>query len=83
MLLTDVAMPGMTGPELTERLLPGRPDLRVLYMSAYLDESEVGAGAPDRGIVFLQKPFSPATLGRTVRAILDVPPGAARPARRG
>ena len=69
LLLTDVTMPGMKGPELVARLLPGWPQLRVLYMSGYNDEDlpVEGNGAP----ACLQKPFSAQTLARAVRAVLD------------
>jgi PAS domain S-box-containing protein len=69
LLLTDVTMPEMKGPELAQRLLSERPQTRVVFMSGYNDErlSDSGLGAP----LCLQKPFSPKTLGETVRAVLD------------
>jgi CheY-like chemotaxis protein len=69
LLLTDVTMPEMKGPELAQRLRAERPRTPVVFMSGYNDErlSDGGPGAP----LCLQKPFSPKTLGETVRAILD------------
>jgi CheY-like chemotaxis protein len=69
LLLTDVIMPGLSGPELSTRLTRSRPALRVLFMSGY---TEVGV-MPDSlaGAGFLQKPFSGATLLRQIRELLD------------
>jgi FixJ family two-component response regulator len=64
-------MPGGSGPELTTRLVERRPDLRVIYMSGYTDETIVHHGVLEPGIAFLQKPFSSETLGRKIREVLD------------
>jgi two-component system, cell cycle sensor histidine kinase and response regulator CckA len=69
-LLTDVVMPGASGPELTERLLARWPELRVIYMSGYTDEAIVQHGILHHGIAFLHKPFTAATLGRKIREVL-------------
>jgi PAS domain S-box-containing protein len=75
LLLTDVTMPRMKGPELASRLLPGRPQMRVIYMSGYNEEPLLGGeGAP----LCLQKPFSAQTLARAVRGVLDAAEGLAR-----
>jgi two-component system cell cycle sensor histidine kinase/response regulator CckA len=71
LLLTDVVMPGASGPELVRRLVERRPTLKVIYMSGYTDEAIVQHGVLDPGIVFLHKPFSSATLGRKIREVLD------------
>jgi two-component system cell cycle sensor histidine kinase/response regulator CckA len=71
MLLTDVVMPGMSGPELARGLVALRPQLRVLYVSGYPDEALPSAGALEADASFLQKPFTPETLARKIREVLD------------
>jgi two-component system cell cycle sensor histidine kinase/response regulator CckA len=75
LLLTDVVMPRMSGPELAAQLRTSHPELRVLYVSGYADTSRQLVGAP--GTAFLQKPFTPERLATSVRQLLDV----ATPAR--
>jgi CheY-like chemotaxis protein len=69
LLLSDVTMPEMKGPELAQRLRAERPATRVLFMSGYNDE-ELSDGGPESPLC-LQKPFSPNLLSETVRSILD------------
>ncbi len=71
LLLTDVVMPGASGPELSRRLLERRPGTPVLYVSGYTDAAMASHVALDAGASFLQKPFTPETLSRKVREILD------------
>ncbi len=71
LLITDVVMPGMSGPELVERLRQQAPKLRVLYTSGYLDHPNVGLGLKGAGDTLLQKPFSAASLLNKVRQIID------------
>lgn len=70
-LLTDIVMPGGSGPELTRRLIEQRPDLKVIYMSGYNEEAIVHHGVLDPAIVFLHKPFTAEMLGRKIREVLD------------
>jgi len=65
LLVTDMVMPEMGGPALARQILAGRPEMTVLYMSGYTDHT-LGDGS-----LFLQKPFTPETLARAVRAALD------------
>ncbi len=71
LLLTDVVMPQMSGPEVAEKLLTVRPGIKVLYMSGYPDHPVFDQGGVSREASFLAKPFSPNVLARKVREILD------------
>jgi two-component system, cell cycle sensor histidine kinase and response regulator CckA len=68
-VVSDVVMPGMSGPSLIELLLLTRPDLKVLYMSGYANDALVNHSVVERGFVFLQKPFAPLELVRNVREL--------------
>ena len=74
-LVSDVVMPGMGGPELAERLAPLHPELRVLHISGYADDAILRHGVSEGTTAFLQKPFTPEALVRKMREVLD----AARP----
>ena len=71
LLISDVVMPGMKGPELADRLRVFRPGVRVLLMSGYA--TDVVTPTDLKEATFLTKPFAPETLGKIVRQILDVP----------
>ncbi|MDR3726836.1 MAG: PAS domain S-box protein [Terracidiphilus sp.] len=73
LLVSDIIMPGLTGPEVVTQLLVTHPNLRVIFMSGYTDDllTRFGNFGPDT--VLLQKPFSPETLLATVRQVLDAP----------
>jgi DNA-binding NtrC family response regulator len=70
-------MPQMSGPELAKRLAVGRPEMRVLCMSGYTDDSIVRHGVLEAHFAFLQKPITPDTLTRKVREVLDAAAGPA------
>jgi CheY-like chemotaxis protein len=76
LVLTDIVMPGMSGGELMQQLLPMKPGMRVLYMSGYTKYTMVGHGVLESVNSFIWKPFSPATLLHKVREVLDGPPAA-------
>ena len=70
-LLTDVVMPGASGPELAGRLLEEQPSLRVVYMSGYTEDAIVQRGVLAPGVVFLHKPFTVETLDLKIREACD------------
>jgi two-component system, cell cycle sensor histidine kinase and response regulator CckA len=73
LLLTDVVMPGMSGPALAQRLVAQRPSLRVLYMSGYAEEAIERQGSLPAGGDLLEKPFTADQLARHVRAAIAGP----------
>jgi signal transduction histidine kinase/ActR/RegA family two-component response regulator len=77
LLVTDVVMPGMGGPEAADLLRRLRPALRILFMSGYADQAVTGHRILDPSVPYLQKPFTPEALARKVRDVLDAPPQAA------
>ncbi len=79
LLMTDVVMPGMTGPDLARSLLSLHPRLGLLYMSGYTADIIADHGVLDEGVHFLQKPFSARDLAARVREALDQDPVSADP----
>ncbi|RME46368.1 MAG: response regulator [Caldilineae bacterium] len=75
LLLTDVVMPGVDGKDLAGRLKEMYPDLPILFISGYSDETIVAHGLLDASAAFLQKPFTAPALAHKVRALLDGMPG--------
>jgi two-component system, cell cycle sensor histidine kinase and response regulator CckA len=71
LLLTDVVMPQMSGPELAKRLAGSRPSMKVLCMSGYTDDSIVRHGVLEAHFAYLQKPITPDVLAARVRDVLD------------
>ena len=72
-LLTDVVMPGVSGPELAKNLLSLRPALKVIYMSGYAGEYLDDEGVSAEGVALLQKPFTAAALEEKIRQVLHQP----------
>jgi PAS domain S-box-containing protein len=70
-LLTDVVMPGASGPKLTSELLQRQPALKIVYMSGYTEETIVEHGVVNPGIAFLHKPFTAESLARKIRDVLS------------
>ena len=71
LLLTDVVMPDMNGKELFEQVSEYFPGIKVLYMSGYTEEAIVNQGVLDRGVYYIQKPFTIATMTNKIREVLD------------
>ena len=70
LLITDVVMPGMSGPELASRITSRYPKAKVLFMSGYTDDAVIHNGALTAGLNYLQKPFTPNNLLKKVCEIL-------------
>jgi CheY-like chemotaxis protein len=71
LLVTDVAIPGLTGTGLVASLSKLRPGIPVLYMSGYSESAAIRNGLLEPGASLLQKPFGPSELARRVRQTLD------------
>jgi CheY-like chemotaxis protein len=74
LILTDVIMPQMSGRQLKEALATLRPGTSVLYMSGHAEDAVIRHGAHNEGVAFIQKPFTPETLARKVRQVVDATP---------
>ena len=72
LLLSDVVMPRMSGPELAERVLAVRPEIRLLFMSGYTDAPSPRHPLGDYTVDVLEKPFTPQTLAESVRHALNL-----------
>jgi DNA-binding response OmpR family regulator len=71
LLITDVVMPGMSGPLLATRAAELLPHMKILFMSGYTEDVIRHHGIPRGNAAFLQKPFAPNELVRKVRRLLD------------
>ncbi len=79
-LVTDVVMPGMSGPDLAERLTRRFPRMKILFISGYTDSLVIRHGLLDAEHVMLQKPFDGTMLASKVRELLDAPRKSSRTA---
>ncbi len=70
LLLTDVVLPGMNGPQLAARMAPLRPEMRILYMTGYADNAVVNRGVLSAGQLLLVKPFTTLGLAHEVKKAL-------------
>ncbi|MDH4235781.1 MAG: response regulator [Nitrospira sp.] len=75
LLLTDIVMPKMRGSKLAERMTALQPDLKVLFMSGYAEDSMTAEGGLEQQRSFLQKPFTVSTLLEAVHNLLNRPAG--------
>jgi PAS domain S-box-containing protein len=71
LLVSDLIMPGLNGPELAQRIVQRRPDIKVLFVSGYASRQAVELSLTTRNASFLSKPFTPEKLARKVRERLD------------
>jgi DNA-binding NtrC family response regulator len=71
LVITDVVMPEMNGPDLVKRIISQYPEMKVLYMSGYVKNFISYQGILEKGMEYLQKPFTVIELARKVREVLD------------
>jgi PAS domain S-box-containing protein len=75
LLLTDVVMPEMSGPELANQLASLRPGLMIIFTSGYTDDAIARQGILDPEVAFIQKPYRPKALAKKIRQVLNASPG--------
>ena len=71
LLLTDIVMPGLYGPDLAQQIVAQRPDILVLYISGFTSRLNIERGRLSANAHFLHKPFAPDALLKKVRTCLD------------
>jgi nitrogen-specific signal transduction histidine kinase len=71
LIVADVILPGLSGPEVVRRIAQEIPGLRALFISGYSDEAVLRHGMLEAGMMFLPKPFLPEALAQKVREVLD------------
>jgi hypothetical protein len=76
LLMTDIEMPGVGATNLVDSLADSQPAMKVLYVSGWPYRAAVGEEPAERGVAYLQKPFTPDTLLQRIRQFLDAPPEA-------
>jgi PAS domain S-box-containing protein len=70
-LVSDVVLPGLSGPDLAEQILLINPDIKVIFVSGYTDDLIRRKGKLAEETPFLQKPFSPIDLARKIRGVVE------------
>lgn len=75
LMIADVMMPGVSGPEFGAKLCQYRPDMKIMYMSGWPQETVFEKLVSQEGVAFISKPFSAEVLLGTIREILDTPSG--------
>ncbi|MBI3264711.1 MAG: PAS domain S-box protein [Acidobacteria bacterium] len=71
LLVSDLIMPGLNGPDLAQRVVRHRPAIKVLYVSGFANQAGIDLGSISRSASFLQKPFTPEALATSVRECVD------------
>jgi signal transduction histidine kinase/CheY-like chemotaxis protein len=71
LVLSDIVLSGMSGPELAEKLRKAKNNVRFLFMSGYADDAVIRHGILETEVAFIQKPFTPDALAQKVRETLD------------
>jgi two-component system, cell cycle sensor histidine kinase and response regulator CckA len=74
LFITDMVLPKLSGPQVAERVLQLRPGVRIIYTSGYPGKASIPNRLRQYGTTFFEKPFTPDTLVRKVRAVLDAHP---------
>jgi len=73
LLLTDVVMPEMSGPELARHVMALRPEIKVIFTSGYTNDAIARQGVLDPAVAFIQKPYRPKALALKIQEVLAVP----------
>lgn len=71
LVISDVIMPGMTGPDMVMEIQKEKPDLKIIFMSGYTEDAFVGTGLENADLNFLQKPFNLKDLAAMVKKVMN------------
>jgi CheY-like chemotaxis protein len=71
LLVTDVVMPELNGPDLARQIVALRPEIKVIFTSGYTSETLAQRGSLDPSVAYIQKPYRPKALARRIREVLD------------